>query len=163
VGGRPSVLRVVLAIITIAALATATWLGVVGRRQSNRASSLRQANAAAVARNRALSAKLSGLTVANSRAQGRIARIEDDRGATAGGMDSVVGAWNDWLTANNALIETANGFVDHAAEPSGAEMHAALDPRLRTITAKEAAFRAAIVKFAAAAAKARHDASSAKP
>src|SRR5262249_13524352 len=155
---------VVLAVVAIAALATATWLAVVGRRQANRASSLRQANVAAVARNRALTAQLSGLNAANSRTQGRITRIDADRRATVARMDPLIGAWNEWIAAKNAVIETANGFADDAAgEPPGSEVHAALDPRLRTAAAKEAAFRDRVAKFASAAATARRDASGTKP
>ena len=162
-GGRPPVLRVALAVVAIAAVATATWLAVVGHRQANRASALRQINVAATTRNRALSNQLNGLTAANSRAQGRIARIDDDGRATVARMDSVVAAWNEWLAAKNGLIKTANGFVDRAAGPSASDIRAALEPRLHTLTAKEAALREAVVKFATAAAKARRNTGSAKP
>jgi hypothetical protein len=156
-------LRVVLAVVAIAALATASWLAIIGHRQANRASTLRQTTSAAVARNRALSNELSGLTAANSRARSRIARIDDDRRATVARMDSIVGAWNEWLAVKNGLINTANGFVDHAAELSGSEVRAALDPRLDALTAKEAALRDAVARFAAAAAKARQSTSGTKP
>jgi hypothetical protein len=156
VGGRPSVLRLLLAVVTTAALVAAVWLGVLGRRQANRAADLRHANTAAIARNRSLSSELSTLTAANERAGARVAAIDGDRRSTATSMDAVVRAWNAWLDANNALIETANGFVDTSV-PSGPAVRAALDPRMRTVADKEAAFRAAVVRFAAGSAKARHD------
>jgi hypothetical protein len=85
---------------------------------------------------------LSGLTAANARAQGRLAVIDGDGHSTVAGMDSLVRTWNEWLAANNALIGTANGFVDQSVR-SGPVVRAELDPRLRTISDKEAAFRAA--------------------
>jgi hypothetical protein len=156
VGGRPSVLRLLFAVVTIAALVTAVGLGVLGRRQANRARDLRNANTAAIAHNRSLSSELSKLTAANDRAGARVAAIEGDRQSTASGMDAVVRAWNAWLDANNTLIESANGFVDTSV-PSGPAVRTALDPRVRTVADKEAAFHAAVVRFAAASAKARHD------
>jgi hypothetical protein len=159
VGGRPSVLRVVLAIVAIAALATATWLGVAGRRRADRATALRRANTAAIARNRALSVQLTELSAANGRIQARIARVDGDRRTTVARMDALVRAWNEWLTAKNDVIESANGLVDAAAEPSGSQVRSALGPRMRTLSVKEAAFRDEVVKFAAAASSARHDAS----
>jgi hypothetical protein len=162
VGGRPSLLRLLLAVVTTAALVTAVWLAVLGRRESHRASDDRHANAAAIAHNRSLSSQLSKLTATNERAGARVAVIDGDRRSTATGMDSVVRAWNAWLDANNALIETANGFVDTSV-PSGPAVRTALDPRMRTVADKEAAFRAAVVRFAAASAKARHDLGGTKP
>jgi hypothetical protein len=156
-------LRFVLAVLAIAALATTTWLAVVGRRQAHRASELRAANAAAIDRNRTLGNELNTLTAANSHAQGRIARIDDDRRTTVARMNAVIGAWNAWFTANNALIEAANGVVDHAAAPSAAAVHAALDSRMGAVNAKEAGFRDAVNEFAATAAKTRQDSSSTKP
>jgi hypothetical protein len=155
-------MRVLLVALATSALVAAVWLAVLGRRQATRASALRHANSAAIAHNRTSSAQLSGLTAANSRAQGRVALVDGDRQSTVAGMDSLVRAWNEWLAANNELIGTANRFVDQSI-PSGPAVHAQLDARLRTITAKDAAFRAAVVKFAAAAAKARHDLAGTKP
>jgi hypothetical protein len=162
VGGPRTVLRVLLVVLATAGLVAAAWLAVLGHRQANRASAFRHASSAAVARNRTSSSQLSGLTAANSRAQGRVAVIDGDGQSTVAGMDSLVRTWNEWLAANNALIETANGFVDQSVR-SGPAVRAELDPRLRTISDKEAAFRAAVVKFAASGAKARRDLGGTKP
>jgi hypothetical protein len=160
--GRPRILRVAFAIVATAALVAAVWLGVLGRRQANRAQGLRYENTAAITRNRSRSSELTTLTAANDRAGARVAAIEGDRQSTATGMDAVVRAWNAWLAANNALIESANGLVDTSVPP-GPAVRAALDPHVRTVADSEAAFRAAVVRFAAASAKAHHDVGVTKP
>jgi hypothetical protein len=162
VGGRRSVLRVLLAVVLTVALVAAVWLAVLGRRQANRASQLRHATAAATAHNHELSIRLNGLTTANSRTEARITQIDGDRQATVTSLDAVIRTWNEWLDSSNALVNAANRFVDQSV-PSGPAVHAELDPRLGTVRGKEAAFQAAVARFAAAAAKARHDLGGATP
>jgi hypothetical protein len=152
----------VLAVVATAALIVAAWMAVLGHRQADRVSELRHANAAAVAHNQASSAQLSGMTAANSRAQARITQIDGDRQATAASMDALVHAWNEWLDSSNALVEASNRFVDQLL-PLGSAVRSELDPRLRTVNDKGAAFQAAVVKFSAAAAKTRRDVGGTKP
>jgi hypothetical protein len=162
VGGRPSVLRVLLAVVTTAALVAAAWLVVLGRRQSNRASALRGANTAAIARNRMLNSRKSAIAAATTRAQARIDLVNGDGQSTVASLDTVVGAWNKWLAANNAMIESANRFVDQGTPP-GPAIRTALDPRVRDVSNEEAALQVALMKFASAVAKARHDVGAGKP
>jgi hypothetical protein len=102
------------------------------------------------------------MTTANARAQARIDLIEGDGESTVGDLDNVVRAWNEWLGANNEMIQAANRFVDEST-PSGAAIRAQLDPRLRVVAAKETAFQIAVMKFAAAAVRARRDVGTGKP
>jgi hypothetical protein len=162
VGGRPSVLRVLLAVVATAALVAAVWLAVLGRRQSNQAAALQRANTTAMARSRTLSSRLSGMTAATGRAQARLDLIDGDGQSTLARTDAVVRAWNEWLAANNTMIETANGFVDRGTPP-GPAIRADLAPKLSAVADKEAAFQAALMKFAAVAAKARRDVGTGKP
>lgn len=161
-GGRKTILRALLAVVAIGGLVAAVWLAVLGHQQANRSEALRAKNEAAVAHNDKLSAQLRALTAAQKRTQTRIDRIDADSQAAGPRLDDVIHSWNDWLEASNALIDATNGFVDQAA-PSGSAVRAGLAPRLRTISDREAAVRNAIVRFSAAASKARSDLAGAKP
>jgi hypothetical protein len=143
-------------------LVAAACLVLLGRRDGDQASALHRANSAAIARNRTLSAQLSETTAADSRARKRVDLIDGDGQSTLTSIDGVVRAWNEWLAANNTMIETANRFVDHSTPPRSA-IRTDLDPQLRTVSDKESAFQAALVKFVASAAKARRDVAAGKP
>ncbi len=153
-GGWKTTQRVLLAVVTVAALVAAVWLVVLGHQQANRAADLRRANAATIARNDRLASQLRALTTADAATRTRLDRIDGSGRDAVAELDDVIHAWNEWLDASNGLIGATNGWVDQA-RPAGAAVRADLDPRVRTVTAKEAAFVGAVRKFAAAAAKAR--------
>jgi hypothetical protein len=155
-GRRSSVLRVLAGVVAICALVGALWMTALGRRQQNRAGRFDVANASATAKNRSLNAQLSQMAAANTRLQTRIDQVGRDRGATVEKLDALVSAWNAWLDANNALVHATNGYVGRGS-PSGSAARTSLEPHLQTIQQKEAAFRTAVVAFAANAARVRRD------
>jgi len=153
--------RVLPASVLVAALVAAVWLGGLGRHQAQTSSHLRAENATAVARNRTLTTQLHATTAANTRTQARVAQIDGDGQAVVDNMDALVRAWNEWLDSSNALVGASNHLID-ATLPSPSVVRASLGLRVVAVNVKEAEFEAEIMKFSAAATKARQDLSGAR-